>query len=74
MNYSKLYEDLFEQIGAEEWKKRSIARGELYNNYGFCPDITRIAIYESPEQFIRFGVGRHVYEYCYNDGELTKVE
>lgn len=73
MNYSKVYNDLFNQIGADEWKKRSIARGELYNNYGFCPDITRIKIIESPEDMIRFEVGRHVYEYTYG-GNLAKVE
>ena len=73
MSYSKVYEDLFEQIGAEEWKKRSIARAELYNAFGFCPDITRIRIYDSPETVIRFGVGRHVYEYEYG-GDLAKVE
>lgn len=72
MNYSKTYEDLFKQIGADEWRQRSIARAALYNNFGFCPDITRIAIYEAPEDEIRFGVGRHVYSL---EGEtLTKVE
>ena len=72
MNYSKVYEDLIKQIGAEEWKKRNDARFALYNSFGFCPDITRIAIYEAPEDVIRFGVGRHVYEL--ENNVLTKVE
>lgn len=72
LNYSRVYEGLKEQIGLEEWNKRSHARAALYNNYGFCPDITRIAIYDAPETVIRFGVGRHVYEL--ENGVLTKVE
>lgn len=72
LNYSRVYEGLKEQIGLEEWNKRSRARAALYNNYGFCPDITRIAIYDAPDNVIRFGIGRHVYEL--EGSVLTKVE
>ena len=64
MTQSEVYQALIRDYGAENFGDRCRARDALYNEYGFVPDVTRITIYESikEEHYIRFGVGRHVYE------------
>lgn len=76
---TKVYTQLLDTIGPEEFGIRCIARDALYNEYGFTPDLTRIHIYEFDDngRYIRFGVGRHVYQVQQGErakNEFTKVE
>lgn len=74
MNRSQVYKAIIDNYGAENFAQRSRAGYALFNEYGFTTDLSRIQIYEAVEEekYIRFGVGRHVYEL--HGSELKKVE
>ena len=74
MTLTRAYDQIRETYGDEEFTRRSRAGYALFNNYGFTADLTRIHIEEADDErrYLRFTVGRHVYELT--GDKLEKVE